>query len=122
MRIVSSAQVVLFLVEFKKLVQGGRFYLVPRKENLEALALLGWTEEVLVEFLCSLTPGNYVGGPEDDRGVPGEDIWVFGAEIEGTEYYIKLKIRGSGKRGKAVCLSFHEAKRPLVYPHRNHRA
>ncbi|MEW6447225.1 MAG: hypothetical protein AB1426_03925 [Bacillota bacterium] len=120
MRVVAHDQVVLFLVEFKRLVWAGGFCLVRRRENLEAIARLGWSEDALTEFLCSLTPDNYVGGPEGDRDVPGEDLWFFGAEIEGCEFYIKLKIRRLGEeKGQALCLSFHPAQKGLVYPHRH---
>lgn len=119
LRAVARGQVVLFLVEFKRLVGAGGFCFVGRRENLETIAHLGWNEDALIEFLCSLMPDNYVGGPEGDRDMPGEDVWFFGAEIEGREFYIKLKIRRLGeKEGQALCLSFHPSKRGLAYPYR----
>lgn len=115
MAVVSRAQVLLFLVKAKKLIANGKWSFVQRKKNLDALALLGWTEKDAVEFLYSLMPENYVSGPEEDRDIAGEDVWTFGAEIEGVEYYIKLKLK-SGHQ--VLCLSFHKADYPLRYLHR----
>jgi len=113
--IVSRAQVLLFLVEAKKLIAEGKWDLVPRKKNLDTLALLGWNDAVLIDFLNSLVPANYVSGPVADRDIPGEDVWTFGAEIEGEEYYIKLKLKTNQQ---LLCLSFHKAEYPLKYPYR----
>jgi hypothetical protein len=108
----------LFLVEAKKLIASGSCVFVKRKKNLDALALLGWTPEILFDCLCALTPKNYANGPDIDIDFPGEDVWTFGAAIESQEHYIKLKIRRLGGRGdgQALCLSFHRAEFPLLYP------
>lgn len=118
MRVVSREEVLLFLVEAKRLLGRQAYTLVPRKKNLDALARLGWSEDVVLELLCWLTPENYIHGPEADRDSPGEDVWVFGAEIEGREYYLKLKLRRTEGDDYLLCLSFHEAQWPLTYPYR----
>ncbi|MCR4427386.1 MAG: type II toxin-antitoxin system MqsR family toxin [Firmicutes bacterium] len=115
MTVVSRTQVRCFLDRAKALIVEGKWNLVKRQKNLDALAFMGWTEEVVLETLCSLAVENYVTGPEGDRGFPGEEVWTFGIETDNGEYYIKLKVRtGDG----LVCLSFHPAEYPLRYPYR----
>ena len=114
MAVVSRAQVLLFLAQAKKLIVQGKWCFVRRKKNLDALALIGWNETLLLELLCSLALENYVAGPEPDRDRPGEDVWTFGAEIEGEEYYIKLKLKSDRH---LICLSFHRAEYRLQYPY-----
>lgn len=111
-----KAQAALFLVQMKKLVKEGRYVFIPRDKNIAALAKLGWRETDLVDFLWGLTSENYSSGPEEDLDYPSEEVWIFGDEIDGTEYYIKLKIRLETET--VVCISFHAAKEPLQYPFR----
>lgn len=120
---VSRAQVTLFLVEAKKLITSGNCTFIKRKKNLDALTFLGWGIEILFEFVCALTPENYVKGPDADGDFPDEDVWIFGAVIENQEHYIKLKIRRFETRDsdQVLCLSFHKAERPLRYPYKNKR-
>jgi hypothetical protein len=107
----------LFLAEAKNLIFEMKFALVPRSKNLKALFALGWTSAVLADFLNTLTPRNYVQGPEQDIDKPGEDVWIFGAKIERAEYYFKLKINRLEEGDAIACLSFHKAERPLRYPY-----
>jgi hypothetical protein len=41
-------------------------------------------------------------------------MWIFGKEVKQNEVYIKLSM--GILNGKAVCLSFHVAEHPLIYP------
>jgi len=106
-----KSQVALFLAKAKELLQQNRYILVPREKNMKALARLGWNESRLMDFLMGLSTDNYSSGPEEDRDCPPEEVWVFGHEIDGAEYYIKLKIRLEAE--ELLCISFHEAERPL---------
>jgi len=111
-----KSQVALFLVKAKELLQQKRYALITREKNIMALARLGWNESCLTDFLMELSTDNYSSGPEEDRDCPPEEVWVFGHEIDGTEYYIKLKIRLETE--ELLCISFHEAEKPLKYPFR----
>jgi hypothetical protein len=55
-------QVVLFL-HLMKCCAATRFFLVPRKENLDCLARLGISVEDAKEHVLGLIPGDYVSGP-----------------------------------------------------------
>ena len=66
--------------------------------------------------ILGLQPANYVKGPENDRDVSQVgDVYVFGADQNSVELYIKLKCDIA--RG-CVCISFHRAEWPLAYPYR----
>ena len=105
-----------FLLEFKKIMVAGRgLDIVNRRENIDAMAKLGFTKKNLKEEIMTLSVENYCEGPEPDRDRPG-NIWVFGKQIGREEIYIKLKIAQVGKEKVAKCLSFHEANFPLCFP------
>jgi hypothetical protein len=107
----------LFLAEAKNLIFEKKLVLVRRSKNLQTLFELGWTETDLASFLNTLTPRNYVQGPEQDIDIPGEDVWIFGAEIDKMEFYFKLKINRVEDDDTIVCISFHKAECPLQYPY-----
>lgn len=108
-----------FLLEFKQVVTSGSgIDLVPRRETLETLRLLGLTKRNLEETILGLSVADYCNGPEPDRDRPGE-IWEFGKDMDGHEVYIKLKLASSGGTKMAKCVSFHKAKYPLKFPYRS---
>ena len=43
-------------------------------------------------------------------------LFVFGKDISDRLIYVKLKIRDGGR--KVVCVSFHYAKRTMLFPYR----
>ena len=108
-------QVVLFLHLMKECA-GRRFILVPRKENLDALARLGISLLDAKEQVLGLLPCDYVSGPEADFDRPRQEVWVFGLTINTTDVYVKLTVILEPQR--CVCISFHPARHPLEYPHR----
>ena len=42
------------------------------------------------------------------------EMWVFGKDVKGREIYIKVMI--SSHTSQTICISFHIAEHPLVYP------
>lgn len=79
---------------------------------------LGFTRLDIYNATRSLTYLDYVQGPlADNKGRPS-DLWVFGSYIESYETYIKLVACIRNGSCETVCVSFHEAERPLSYPHR----
>jgi len=112
-----KAEIRDFLLKFKKIMVAGRgLDIVNRRENIEAMAKLGFTKKNLKEEILTLSVENYCEGPDPDRDRIG-NIWVFGKQIGEGEIYIKLKIAQVGKEKIAKCLSFHEANFPLCYPY-----
>lgn len=47
-------------------------------------------------------------------------MWVFGKDVKDREVYIKLQIieaiQQNGMKSQTICISFHIAEHPLVYP------
>jgi hypothetical protein len=42
------------------------------------------------------------------------EMWVFGKDVQGREVYIKVMI--TGVTSQTICISFHIAEHPLIYP------
>ena len=115
-------EVAAFLNEFKVAMDFGFFRFVDRQKNLQGLATLGITVAEAKQVLASLTPENYSYGPEANHDESNEDVWFFGAEVEGTEAYIKLKLVQDPRKNTvqwAKVLGFHPAERPIAYPLRS---
>jgi hypothetical protein len=111
-----AALVALYLLQLKVLIGQKRISFWNRDKNLQTLARLGITYEHRIEILQSLLPRNFshILDPEPGRH---ESCWIFGVWEQSVEIYIKLKIVETGPGGEqAVCVSFHEAERPLEYP------
>lgn len=79
---------------------------------------IGYGKDEIYATITGLQVENYAQGPlKDDKGRP-HDLWVFGAYVESWEAYIKLVAFVSQNDIQAICVSFHEAERPLSYPYR----
>ncbi|KPK41461.1 MAG: hypothetical protein AMK72_15195 [Planctomycetes bacterium SM23_25] len=117
---VTREEIADFLFDLKSAVRGGLYHLVERQRNLQGLIDLGLAEpRDAVPILLSLTPENYSSGPEPDRDRPGEEVWVFGIDVQGIEAYVKVKLiedRRTGIGCRALILGFHPAEHPLDYP------
>jgi hypothetical protein len=114
----SQLPILLFLNEFKQLVQDKKFYPVPRSVNQQALLNLGLNRQTQKDEILSLTVEDYCSGPNPDKDLPGQ-IWVFGKVIGGQEVYIKLKIAEHRSGKIAKCISFHPAEHKLCFPYIN---
>jgi hypothetical protein len=66
------------------------------------------------ELILTLTLAQYVQGPLDDQLYGIASMWVFGATYKKIEIYIKISM--GIKDNPVICISFHPAERPLVYP------
>jgi hypothetical protein len=106
-----------FLMEFKEIVVRRGLDVIPRTENIKALAALGLTKKDRKNEILSLSVADYCSGPESDADRPGL-VWVFGKEINGVNIYIKLKTAQVKEEKIAKCLSFHFAKFPLCFPYK----
>lgn len=110
---VERHKVVLFLTLMKETAHR-KFVFVGRPENIATLAKLGITRAHAKSLVLGLTPEDCVSGPGPDHNNPGLDFWVFGLRLSGMDVYIKLQVVIS--ESHCVCVSFHEAERPLHYP------
>jgi hypothetical protein len=111
-----AALVTLYLLQLKALIGQKRISFWNRDKNLQTLARLGITHEHRIEILQSLLPRNFSHMLDTEPG-HAAGCWIFGVREQGVEIYIKIKIVETSHTGEqAVCVSFHEAERPLEYP------
>lgn len=62
----------------------------------------------------NLAAEDYVQGPVVDELNKLGEMWVFGKDVRGREIYIKVMIHSA--ISQTICISFHFAEHPLVYP------
>ena len=98
-----------FLTEAKSLIASGRYDFVPRKKNMQALAVYGLSLADAKADIFELVVSDYYKGPKKDfdSNRPG-DIWEFKKEIDGIQFYIKLKITKENGMNILKCIGFHE--------------
>ncbi len=113
------------VLEFLSMIKGAMcldlFDVTHREKNMQVLLDLGVSHAERREILLALTPEDYVDGPTPDHVDPTKDVWIFGADIEGMEVYVKLRLsKVPGKRTvyRALVWSFHPARHPMEYPFR----
>jgi hypothetical protein len=79
--------------------------------TLQELEIVPSYRTVVIE---NLRVEDYVQGPVVDELNRLGEMWVFGKDVKGREIYIKVMI--SGGTSQTICISFHIAEHPLIYP------
>jgi hypothetical protein len=79
--------------------------------TLQELEIVPSYRTVVIENLCA---EDYVQGPVVDELNRLGEMWVFGKDVKGREVYIKVMI--TGVTSQTICISFHIAEHPLIYP------
>ena len=76
---------------------------------MQALAQHGLTITDAKAELLGLVADDYYKGPKKDLDPdkPG-DIWEFKKQIDGKQFYIKVKITQENEEDILKCLGFHE--------------
>lgn len=111
----SKPEVESFLREFKyKMEFVGIFFRDDRGKNQQALFDLEITPNIRKEIIANLKAEDYCDGPLEERLHGILPMWIFGKEVKQNEVYIKLSM--GVLNGKAICLSFHVAEHPMIYP------
>ena len=105
----SAQDISAFLAKMKRQVSAGKYDFVPRRKNMQALAQHGLTISDAKDEIFSLVVGDYYKGPKQDLDPlrPG-DIWEFKKNIDGRQFYIKVKIVQVNGEDIVKCLGFHE--------------
>ena len=85
-----------------------------RQKNREALLLLDIAPLQRELIVKNLQVQDYVEGPVVDVLNKEGEMWVFGKDVKGREVYIKITL--GYENGQTICISFHIAEQPLVYP------
>jgi hypothetical protein len=79
--------------------------------TLQELEIVPSYRTVVIE---NLRVEYYVQGPVVDELNRLGEMWVFGKDVKGREVYIKVMI--TGVTSQTICISFHIAEHPLIYP------
>ncbi|MCQ2289125.1 MAG: type II toxin-antitoxin system MqsR family toxin [Muribaculaceae bacterium] len=84
-----------------------------RDKNENTLFKLGISAVMREKIVLSLDGIDFSHTTLGDAFDEGDLLWVFGKDYKGTELYIKITIIN---QGRCLCVSFHEAEHPIVYP------
>lgn len=91
-------------------------YFENREKNKQALLDLEINPAQRKEMLSSIKPENYCSGPNPDiNDTRRPDYWEFGLQHKGKEIYVKINMGFTDK--PVICISFHIAERPIIYPY-----
>lgn len=77
---------------------------VPTKKNRRTRQELGLSIHDIEDSIKNLDEKDFFRGPEKDRDIPEEFLYIFKKTLEHQVIYIKLKLRNNKI---VVCLSFH---------------
>ena len=105
----SITDISAYLAKVKNLLSAGKYDFVPRKKNLQALLQHNYTVTDVKNEILDLEVKDYYKGPKRDFDAkrPG-DVWEFKKNIDGTPFYVKVKIDQENGEDVLKCLSFHE--------------
>jgi len=104
-----------FLADFKtKMKVFEIIYRDDRGKNTKALLDYEISRTKRREVIENLLVENYSEGPNDDKLYGIATMWIFGVEVKGIEFYIKISY---GRENESViCISFHPSEKPMAYP------
>jgi hypothetical protein len=104
-----------FLSEFKaKMSIYGVIFRDDRAKNTIALLALDILPAERREILRKLEVVDYYQGPLTDDLYQIAPMWVFGKNLKGKEYYIKISV--GNENLPVICISFHSAEFAIIYP------
>lgn len=105
----SNSDIAAYLAEVKRLLSAGKYDFVPRRKNMQALAKHGLTITDAKNEILGLVVGDYYKGPKQDHDPDRSgDIWEFKKEIDGMQFYVKVKIIRENGENILKCIGFHE--------------
>ncbi len=77
---------------------------VPTQKNRRTRQELGLSIQDIEDNIKNLEETDLFRGPEKDRDIPDELLYIFKKSLESQIIYIQLKL---GNHKIVVCLSFH---------------
>lgn len=85
--------------------------LVPTEKNRTSRKKYALTIFDIEDFLLSICENDLYSGPEIDRDIPTEQVFIFKKEIiEGIIFYVKIKKDSKVEYNRIKIISCHEAK------------
>lgn len=85
-----------------------------RGKNAQTLAELDITPQYREKVIREIVADDYSQGPILDTLHTYGEMWVFGKDVKRQEVYIKISL--GHPNSATICISFHKAEHPLVYP------
>lgn len=119
---INKNQVNQYLLRIKDCICKGNFkYEQNRQKNIKSLAQAGLLPSHIPGIIMTLTYMNYFNGPEaeNDPQYPAGEYMFFGDNINGYEFYIKIKLEQQNKQDFSICIGFHIAEKAIVYAFKN---
>lgn len=93
-----------------KSVADKSYDLVPTEKNRNSRRKYGLTIYDIEDFLKSISEIDLYSGPEVDRDMPNEEVFIFTKEIlNGVNFYVKIKKDSRVTYDRIKILSCHEA-------------
>lgn len=93
-----------------KSVADKSYDLVPTEKNRNSRRKYGLTIYDIEDFLKSISETDLYSGPEVDRNMPNEEVFIFTKEIlNGVNFYVKIKKDSRVTYDRIKILSCHEA-------------
>lgn len=90
-------------------VNEGTYDFVPTDKNRNSRRKYGLTMFDVEDFLKSITENDLESGPETDRNIPNEVVFIFKKEIiNGVFFYVKIKKDIKVSYDRIKILSCHE--------------
>ncbi len=109
-----------YLIKIKKALSANRYQFIERRKNIDAMSRVGILPSHTKEIILGLTYKNYLSGPEperDKRFSEGEYM-LFGCEVSGLEFFVKIKIMMQDGEDFCRCISFHDPEKKNYYPYK----
>jgi len=112
---ITKQEVENFLNDFFSKLKVYDIFFKNREKNENALLKLEITATQRLEYIKSISPKNYIGGPSEDKYDPDSPPnWEFGLKIKNEYVYVKINLGKPKKR--VMCISFHIAENKMIFP------
>lgn len=83
--------------------------LIPTEKNRNSRRKYGLTLFEIEDFLNSITEEDIHSGPECDRDIIGDEVFIFKKDIlDNVTFYVKIKKDNKVKYNRIKILSCHE--------------
>ncbi|MCD8387228.1 MAG: type II toxin-antitoxin system MqsR family toxin [Bacteroidales bacterium] len=105
-----------FIIDLRNKMRFYDIVFLDRDKNRETIRILGIRVGERKEIVSTIEKKDYVETFEDSLDFPRQALWVFGKAIQGKEVYIKITL--GRPNSNVICISFHIAERPLIYPYK----
>lgn len=101
-----------FLSQFFPKMEIWGIYFLYREKNIRTLAKWSIRAENIKQVIRDIKADDFVERIPDSLAGYG-DLWVFGKMYEKKELYIKIAL--GRPSDKTICISFHQAEKPIDY-------